>query len=65
MIQAAINLVDLEQVIKGAEEVGRNNREDYLESEIKEGKVKKGGYFKIVVPEESVGQDYLLEIVEQ
>ena len=31
VIQATSDLVDLEQVIKGADEVGRKNRRDYLE----------------------------------
>ena len=35
MIQAMIDLVDLEQVIKGADEVGRRNIGDDLESAIK------------------------------
>ena len=35
MIQAASDLVNLEQVIKGANEVGRKNRGDDLESVIK------------------------------
>ena len=51
MIQAAINLVHLEQVIKGAEEVGSNNRGDDLDSAIKEDRGNKGGYF------ETVGQE--------
>ena len=31
VIHAANNLVELEQVIKGEDEVGSNNRGDYLE----------------------------------
>ena len=39
MIQAASDLVDLEQVIKVAEEVRRKNRGDDLESKIIEDRV--------------------------
>ena len=41
VIQAASDLVHLEQVIKGAEKVGRNNRGDDLQSVIKEDRGKK------------------------
>ena len=52
MIQAERDLVDLEQVIKGTEKVGRNNRGDDLGSVIKEDRGGKGGIL------ETVGQDY-------
>ena len=42
MIQSASNLVDLEQVIKGAYKARSNNRGDDLESVIKEDRGKKG-----------------------
>ena len=65
MIQATSDLVDLEQVIKGAEEVGRKNRGDNLESAIKEGMGKKGGGFERVGQDERFGQEDLSETVEQ
>ena len=44
MIQAARDLVNLEQVIKGADKVRSNNRGYDLESVIKEDRGKKGDY---------------------
>ena len=52
MIQAASYLVNLEQVIKGADEVGGMNREDELESAIKEDRGKKGEDFETVEQED-------------
>ena len=46
VIQAASNLVYLELVIKGAEEVRRNNRVDDLESVIIEDRGEKGDDFE-------------------
>ena len=46
MIQAASNLVYLELVIKGAEEVRRKNRVDDLESVIIEDRGEKGDDFE-------------------
>ena len=45
MIQAESNLVDLEPVIRGAEEVGRKKRGDNFYSVIQEDRENKGGYF--------------------
>ena len=62
VIQAASDLVDLEQVIKGADKVGRNNRGDDLESVIKEERGYKGGDLETVRQEdffESVDQEDL------
>ena len=48
VIQAASNLVHLEQAIKGAHKVGRNNRGNDLEPGIKKYRWKKGGYLETV-----------------
>ena len=45
-------MVDLEQVIKGEEEVRSNNRGDYLESVIKEDRGDKGGDLETVWQED-------------
>ena len=65
MIQAASYLVHLEQVIKGADEVGGMNREDELESAIKEDRGKKGEDFETVDQEdlfETFDQEYLEKV---
>ena len=59
MIQAVRNFVNLEQVIKGSDEVGWNNIGDDLESEIKEDRGDKGGDL------ETVGKEDFYETVEQ
>ena len=55
VIQAARNLVYLEQLINGEEKSRRKNRGDYLESVIKEYRGKKGGSL------ETVGQGIFLK----
>ena len=59
MIQAVSDLVNLEQMIKGAYKVGRKNRGGDLESVIKEYRGKKGDNF------ETVGKEYFFETVER
>ena len=59
VILAARNLVDLEQVIKGADEVRGKNRGDDLESEIKEDRGKIGDNL------ETVGQEDFFKSVDQ
>ena len=59
MIQAVSDLVNLEQVIKGADKVGRKNRGGDLESVIKEYMGRKEGGL------EKFGQEDLFETFEQ